>query len=162
MAGAGGAATPRQYITDPVTAYPQNGNAQQHNAKADKQEAAHVPSILPPAYGCANIACARCVLAFVFPTKTPILMQPTNTTELEAINTMPSTIGEAPVDSLTATTSSDATADQVLTEVVRETLVQGGTSTSTRTTGSTATASATSSCRPTQPRHQNPSMSMRG
>ena len=53
-------------------------------------------------------------------------MQPSNTTELQAVNTMLSTIGEAPVDSLTGATSSDAAlADQVLTEVVRETLVQG-------------------------------------
>lgn len=53
-------------------------------------------------------------------------MQPSNTTELQAVNTMLSTIGEAPVDSLSGATSSDAAlADQVLTEVVRETLVQG-------------------------------------
>src|SRR6185312_14961904 len=53
-------------------------------------------------------------------------MQPTNTTELQAVNTMLSTIGEAPVDSLCGATSSGASlGDQVLEEVVRETLVQG-------------------------------------
>src|SRR5690348_15937742 len=77
-------------------------------------------------------------------------MQPANTTELQAVNTMLSTIGEAPVDSLSGATSSDAApADQVLRKSSARRLCRGGTSTSIRTTGSTATASATSSSRPT-------------
>ena len=54
------------------------------------------------------------------------MTKPTSMTELEAVNVLLTTIGEAPVNTLTGNQVTDVTiANQVLTEVSREVQAQG-------------------------------------